>query len=425
MNYKQILPKIKQSLPIDNSVVSSLYTLSIKSQLTALVFVVFVAMFLYSELSYSIVIWGALLFVFTLFRLYSIYLFKRAYPDYSVEIWYKFFMITSLSTAGMVSLLGTAYIHYLNDYYQLFVVAVLVASASVSTTSLSSDYRIATVYISIILLPLIVSILMMQTESSLILSILLTLFFISQISMIFNNYIQWKKIKDLYEEIKDHKEYNKDLLDHNKQFIADMVHQIRTPLTVIMTNSSLIEMQSERKISSYTTQINSAINMLSNSYEDLSYIISNDTIEYKPVEIDFTDFLNQRINFFEVIAQANDKAISSSITNDVRITMNDIELERLIDNNLSNAIKHSPDKSEIEILLDKSHSEVILKFISRGEKISDLFMIFDKNYVETHKAMRSLGLGLHMVKTICDKNSIRYSAHSENGINTFTYVFNN
>ena len=101
MSYKKILPKIKPSLPIDNSIVSSLYTLSIKSQLTALVFVVLVAIFLYSELSYSIVIWGGLLFAFTLFRLYSIYLFKTAYQRYSVETWYKFFMITALSTAVM------------------------------------------------------------------------------------------------------------------------------------------------------------------------------------------------------------------------------------------------------------------------------------------------------------------------------------
>ncbi|NNJ45499.1 MAG: HAMP domain-containing histidine kinase [Sulfurovum sp.] len=423
MNYRQISLKIKESLLIDNSIVSSLYTLSIRSQLTALVFVVLVAIFLHSELSYSIAIWGALLFIFTLFRLYSIYLFKTAYQKYSVEIWYKFFMITSLSTAVLVSLLGSVYIHYLNEYYQLFVVAILVASASVSTTSLSSDFRIAIAYISIILFPLIVSMVMMQTTLNFILAILLLLFFISQISMIFNNHMQEKKIRDLYKEIKDHKEHNQYLLDNNTQFIADMVHQIRTPLSVIMTNTSLIEMQSERKTSSYTAQINSAINMLSNSYEDLSYIISNDTIAYKPIEIYFTGFLNQRIHFFEVISQANDKVISSNIANDVRITMNDTELERLIDNNLSNAVKHSSEKSEIEVYLEKNHSEVILKFITKGETIRNVSKIFDKNYTESFAAKRSLGLGLNMVKTICEKNSIGYNAHSREGINTFTYIF--
>ena len=423
MNYKQILPKIKQSLPINYEIVNSLYVASIRSQLTALLFAVFVAIFLYDELSHSIVVWGASLFMFTLFRLFSIYFFKAEYQRYSVETWYKFFMITSLSTSAIVSLLGAVYIHYLNDYYQLFIIAVLVGSVAVSITSLSADYRVATSYISIILLPLTVSVAAMQTRPTTILAILIVVFNISQIFMIYNNHIQTKKIKDLNEELKRHKDDNEHLLNENKQFIADMVHQIRTPLSVIMTNSSLIEMQSERKTSSYTTQINSAINMLSNSYEDLSYIISNDTIEYKPIEIHFTDFLNQRIHFFEVIAQANDKAISSNIANDVRITMNDTELERLIDNNLSNAIKHSIDKSEIEIVLEKSHSEIILKFITKGETIRNVSKIFDKNYTESFGAKRSLGLGLNMVKTICEKNSIGYSAHSREGINTFTYIF--
>ncbi len=231
------------------------------------------------------------------------------------------------------------------------------------------------------------------------------------------------KYNTLYANLQNQIENNQQLLEENKQFIADMVHQIRTPLTVIMTNSSLIEMKSELQVSSYITQINSAINMLSNSYEDLSYIISNDTMEYKPIKIDLSYFLKERIHFFEVIAQANDKTIHTNIANDAWITMNDTELERLIDNNLSNAIKHSRDKSDIEIVLEKNHSEILLKFISEGKHISDVFMIFDRNYTETHSAKRSLGLGLNMVKTICKKNNIKYNVQSEKGINTFTYIF--
>jgi PAS domain S-box-containing protein len=466
---------------------------------------------------------------------------------HSTETWYKKFIIFALITGVLVSMLGAVFIHYLNDYYQLFVLAALLGLTAGATTSLSSDVRIATLYISILMLPLIISMTIINSSLALILPVLMTLFYLSQILMIFNSYTQNKEIKELKgqqkllnnlfsevplgifsydkdlnvlyanqylhkmfnhkdkdlvglnlnalrdtrirdishhtltegpqsytgpyvaingdqfwletiwipfkdvndtilggigiiedktQEYKNQKELkslhitlqkqvekNQFLLDENKQFIADMVHQIRTPLTVIMTNSSLIEMQSESQISSYTTQINSAINMLSNSYEDLSYIISNDTIEYKPMDIDFTDFINERVDFFEVIAQANGKTIHRHIESDIRVNMNDTELERLIDNNLSNAIKHSNDRSKIEVILEKNNSDMILKFISTGENISDVSMIFDKNYTETHSAKRSLGLGLNMVKTICEKNSITYSAHSEDGINTFTYVF--
>lgn len=231
----------------------------------------------------------------------------------------------------------------------------------------------------------------------------------------------------LYAKHQEQIKKNELLLNENKQFIADMVHQIRTPLTVIMTNTSLIEMKTKEKvsskISSYVAQINSAINMLSNSYEDLSYIISNDKIEYKPLEIDLTKFILERVEFFEPIADANGKTIHTDIQSDLHLYMNDIELERLIDNNLSNAIKHSDDKSEIEVLLEKSNSEIILKFISIGEKIYDTSKIFNKGYTETYGAKRSLGLGLNMVKTICEKNHISYSAHSEGNTNTFTYIF--
>jgi len=232
-----------------------------------------------------------------------------------------------------------------------------------------------------------------------------------------------EKYNTLYSKLQDQIENNLHLLNENKQFIADMVHQIRTPLSVIMTNTSLIEMSSEQKVSSYITQINAAINMLSNSYEDLSYIISNDVIEYKPLELDFTNFLHERINFFEVIANANNKTISTDIANDIKITINDTELERLIDNNLSNAIKHSNDNSVIKVILKKVHSEIILQFISEGKNIHNVFRVFDKNYTESSDAKRSLGLGLYMVKSICEKNDIEYTVNSINNMNTFTYIF--
>jgi len=263
-----------------------------------------------------------------------------------------------------------------------------------------------------------------QTDWILIVEIVSALLLVILFLMIWYRKLHLVMYNLLYSKHQDQIEENRILLEENKLFIADMVHQIRTPLSVIMTNTSLIEMKTKEEVSSYITQINSAINMLSNSYEDLSYIISNDTIEYKPIEIDLTDFLNERIDFFEVIAHANNKTITAHIQNDIKVSMNDTELERLIDNNLSNAIKHSYDKSDIEIVLEKNNSDIVLKFISKGTDIYNVTKLFDKNYTESYGAKRSLGLGLNIVKMICEKNNIRYSVHSEDNTNTFTYIFN-
>lgn len=424
MNYKQMYSKIKRSLPVENAMVNSLYTLSTRSQYTALAFVLLVVIFLYPILSFSIVIWGAVLFTLTLYRIYSNHIFTTDNKRYSVETWYKIFTITSLLTAAILSLLGSVYIHHVDEYNQLFIVTILVAATSVSTSSLSADFRIAIAYIGIILVSLIMSLLSFQTVSSFALALLISLLFMSQLLMIFNNHIQRKENKDLYEELKLREEENKLLLDENRLFIADMVHQIKTPLTVIMTNAEIVEMESGLEDSPNIRRINSAINTLSNSFEDLSYVIANEAIEYKPVSLDFREFLNDRIDFFKVIAEAREQNITTEMTHHYAwVDINDIELERLIDNNLSNAIKHSFAKTEIRVVLEKRHTTIILKFISKGNAIKDASKIFEKNYTESHRAKRSLGLGLNMVKHICQKNNIAYSAYSAGNINTFTYIF--
>lgn len=442
---RQLFAKLKAFQPIDDALLSTLYALSEKSLLTAMIFTLLITFALYTELSYSILLWGMLLTALILVRLYDAYLFKTAPQMYSVETWYKRFMILSFSTGVLVSALGFGFIHYINDFYQLFILAALLGLTAGASISLSSDVRIAIIYISIIILPLIVSFAMVKTPLYIIIPILLILFLIMQIIMIVKSYTQEQEIKTLHVQkdlldlsLEQQLEENKHLLVENKQFIADMVHQIKTPLSVIMSNTSLIEMKSKLNFSTYTAlierksdldlsnniaQINSAINMLSNSYEDLSYIISNDTIEYKPIKINLSHFLDERINFFDIIAQANDKTLLPTITRDICLTINDTELERIIDNNLSNAIKHSNEKSDIEIVLTKSGDETVLNFISKGKKIHDVSMIFNKNYTENHSAKRSLGLGLNMVKTICEKNHIKYSVASEENTNTFTYIF--
>jgi len=226
----------------------------------------------------------------------------------------------------------------------------------------------------------------------------------------------------LHEKLNTQSKKNQLLLHENKEFIADMVHQIRTPLTVIMANASLIEMKGYKDVQTFVKQINSSISMLSNSYEDLSYIISNDSIEYKAINISLTNFVNERVEFFKHIFEANNKTLKCHIQANINIFINDIELERLIDNNLSNAIKHSTRNAHISVHLEKTVDEIILCFKSDGKIIQNPELLFDKNYRESD-SKRSLGLGLHMVKTICDKNHITYEVNSNDHINSFTYTF--
>jgi len=232
-----------------------------------------------------------------------------------------------------------------------------------------------------------------------------------------------KKYNKLFENLDLEINRNKDLLNENKQFIADTVHQIRTPLSNIMMNGDMIKLyQKDDKLSTFIDQINASINMLNNSYENLSYVTTFDTIEYQSSLISVSDILTNRIRFFKTISKVNQKEIVSKIDDSIEFLMNDIELERLIDNNISNAIKYANVNKPITITLSKGSDTVTLEFATYGKPIKDISKLFEKSYRE-ESSQRGLGLGLYMVKNICEKYNITYSVKYLNNQNIFIYTY--
>ncbi len=94
----------------------------------------------------------------------------------------------------------------------------------------------------------------------------------------------------------------------------------------------------------------------------------------------------------------------------------------MIDNNLSNAIKYAQAKSEIELELLERDEYIYFVISNLGKPIKEPMKLFQRYYRE-HEARGGFGLGLNIVKEICDENSVKIIVDSKDGKIIFSYIF--
>lgn len=206
------------------------------------------------------------------------------------------------------------------------------------------------------------------------------------------------------------------LLSYKDKFIAHSIHEINTPLSIITINTQLREkLYGSDK---YSLKINGALKTLENSYEDMTFLHTKDKIEYEIVENNLQRALESRVKYFDTIANSQNRKIELIVYNNLYLKMGKIELNRLIDNNISNAIKYSLVGSIIKIVLKGN----ILEFHSIGQKIENPKNIF-KKYNRENRTTGGHGLGLAIVSDICKKYNFTIEVESKD-VNIFRYIFN-
>ena len=211
------------------------------------------------------------------------------------------------------------------------------------------------------------------------------------------------------------------LIDSQKQFLKNSVHEINTPLSIIQTNIDLLRRHIPNN--KYVTNIENGSKIIQNIYDSLSFLIKKDKVFYLKEYINFSSYLKTRIDFFQEISKANLLNLKFNINEDIYIKFNIIQLQRIIDNNLSNAIKYSNPKSTIYIHLNyykKDRVEFYVK--TNSNKIESKEEIFNGYYRE-NSSRGGFGLGLKIVKDICDKNFVTISLYSSTKETKFIYRF--
>jgi len=201
---------------IDKNILSELFRVETNILITLILLDTVILYILTPLLGNIIIVWYALIVALSLWRLYNAYTFKINPNRDSIEIWYKKFIIQLLATAILFSILALFAIPKLDTYYQLFLFIIIVGVCSGEVKALTQIYKIAIIYISIILLPLIIEMLFLMRIDSYILAFLLIIYLLTQISIILNAYQKREILKEKEKEIAkiNAKLYEKQILLH-------------------------------------------------------------------------------------------------------------------------------------------------------------------------------------------------------------------
>jgi signal transduction histidine kinase len=232
-----------------------------------------------------------------------------------------------------------------------------------------------------------------------------------------------QKTRDLIEQnilLEQEKDFNASLVKAQDSFIKHSIHEINTPLAVIMTHIDLFKMKEGEN--RYLTKIEAASKIISNIYNDLSYMVKKNRFDYAKKHFNISEFVEERIDFFSEIALGNKHNIISEIQNDLWINFSPEELQRIVDNNLSNAIKYANRGTEVKVWLKEEKEDIVLSFLSISPKIEDVEGIF-KAFQRENDVRGGFGLGLEIVYTICQKENVKIDVQSDDEMTIFSYSF--
>lgn len=204
-------------------------------------------------------------------------------------------------------------------------------------------------------------------------------------------------------------------------FFNDSMHELKTPLGVININVELLS--SYVTSSKHLQRIKAATKQMQMTYEDVEYYIKHKKVTYNKEPVNLSEYLNARIAFFEDIYVSKSIHLEHSIMPNLMIYISRVELQRIIDNTLSNAIKYSFFQGRVEIKLYlKDEEHCVLSFQDYGQGIKDLYKVFQR-FEREDSVQGGFGLGLNIVENICNKNDIDINIESyENKGSCFTYI---
>lgn len=214
------------------------------------------------------------------------------------------------------------------------------------------------------------------------------------------------------------------------EFVLRASHELRTPVTGMQMAFSLLRERTKypdnsREADLFNTvheEMQRLVTLINDLLNFSRYQSGQQKLEREPC--DPSQLLEQARQRFQAAAMQNDIDIKLELQTPLpNLLLDRQQMERVLDNLLSNALRHTPDGGEIRLLARHHGERVILSVEDNGEGIpySQQARIFEP-FVQIGRRRGGAGLGLALCKEIAQLHGGRIGVHSRIGHGTIFYI---
>lgn len=227
-------------------------------------------------------------------------------------------------------------------------------------------------------------------------------------------------IQDITEHVK--------LDNMRKEFVADVSHELKTPITSIMGYAdTLLESEYDKETQyKFLNVIASEARRMAKLVTDLLILsrYDNNKVKKEITEFDLGDLVKRCQEKLQLEINKKGHEVECFVTANVPPVKADKDgIERVVLNIMTNSIKYTPKNGNIKIYVGFVYNDAYIKIIDNGIGIpeEDLNRIFERFYRVDKARTREMGgtgLGLSIAKEILDQNKGSIDIKSEKGKGT-------
>ena len=202
--------------------------------------------------------------------------------------------------------------------------------------------------------------------------------------------------------------------EKQKQFITDANHELKTPLTLILTNLDIAEAEFGKN--EWLDDIRSEGHRMAELVNQLVALSRMDE-ENHPLsvsEVSFGELVADTVSEFDPLAKDRGKVLASSVDKEIACFGDEGLLHRLVCILMDNAIKYCDQDGEISVTL-RGGRHVVLMIENTYSAVDEieLHRLFDRFYRadKARKFTGGYGIGLSMAKAIVEKHKGEITAY--------------